>query len=41
MPKPPKYFFYDATLNKNGHDKKFDKAMENGSRPLSVEDFKK
>lgn len=36
MPKPPSYFFYDAGLNKNGHDKKFNKAMKCGSKALSV-----
>ena len=35
MPKPPAYFFYDAGLNKNGHEVKYYKALEQSDKALS------
>jgi rhodanese-related sulfurtransferase len=37
---PPKYFFEDARINKNGYES-IDEVVEKNSQPLSVDEFKK
>ena len=37
---PPKYFFKDAMINKNGYDN-IDEVMKRNMKPLLVEEFKK
>lgn len=40
MPKPPSYFFFDATLNQTGKANRFDILMKDSLKPLTVELFK-
>ena len=40
IPKPPKYFFYDAGLNQKGATS-YDEALKKAQIPLTVEEFQK
>lgn len=39
MPKPPSYFFHDASLNQKGIASKFEEMLQKSLRALSVKEF--